>query len=282
MNKEKKETPYYFKLNVLVWILIGSLFSLIGIGLSIFPVTDDVQGTNVANAIQFATLVFTVASFLYLIKNFQQQSEQIQEQRKDSEFNRAIDAIYQHTTYTKAKLDSIENRIDVFNELMDEYKTIIRELEEVTDDNHRSKLNKRLVEVMVKIDGRVINFNKDIRRFIKIYILLVYNELFEEDEIIILSSIVRDTFFQEIAQFYHSFKHHFERFASFKEECRQYYAERNPDRDAEQSTLIFVGGIFKNLKEIEAISMLFREEKSSTLKSEIQLIRRQFNIGIRR
>lgn len=68
---------------------------------------DNANGYNSINAvIAYAGGVVNIITILFLFINYRQQKKQIENDRKDSEFNRALDIVYKQLEYSKRNLYS--------------------------------------------------------------------------------------------------------------------------------------------------------------------------------
>ncbi|PRD56743.1 hypothetical protein [Sphingobacterium gobiense] len=98
----------FYRCNNFVLILLGIAISAFGIMIPILYTNNEVDGTNVSNSIQFLTLLVGIATIAYVIKTFELQRKQIEDNNRNTEFNRVLDITYRQLDITKDRLKELD------------------------------------------------------------------------------------------------------------------------------------------------------------------------------
>lgn len=176
-----------------IWILIPALISFGLILFSLFiPIlySDNENDSAVfSNAIDMVTLITTIVSLYYLIKTLQSQQEQINQNKTDIEFDRAINFISNQTKITvNRKKKDIESYQDVIKESL----KLIYDNEDLDNQDNLFK-NLEYKDNLRKVIRRLRNHSFSLRMLMKPYIRMIFQQNFGEKEIFVLINVFNDS-----------------------------------------------------------------------------------------
>lgn len=104
-----KDKEIKFKLSTLLisLLVLGGIFCLFILSFTLFggTVLSQFGWETTSNAIGFTGLIATAASIIFLYANFIQQQKQIDDQKRDVEYNRLIDLVYRQLDFSKRRFD---------------------------------------------------------------------------------------------------------------------------------------------------------------------------------
>ncbi|WP_166334598.1 hypothetical protein [Sphingobacterium chungjuense] len=130
-----KDKEIKFKLSTLLisLLVLGGIFCLFILSFTLFggTVLSQFGWETTSNAISFTALIATAVSIIFLYANFIQQQKQIDDQKKDTEYNRVLDVVYRQLDLDIKKISDVELLIDDLQINTKEITDIISKLEAV-------------------------------------------------------------------------------------------------------------------------------------------------------
>ncbi|WP_182981720.1 hypothetical protein [Sphingobacterium sp. UME9] len=201
MGKEEKDFLSGFVGGVLV---IGVI-----LGLYVNSFAPENTAENITAVVSVLALIVSSVALFYLYRTYQTQREEIAEQKKellrnkkDVEYNRALDIIYKHIDYTLPLLDKLQT---LKKDIEGNSQAIWADFNRMGFNNQLIPYNfqtshekKVFVETVLSFESMVYDYSEEVNMILNLYISIVYNSSFNESEVKSLSLIVRQTFFDKL------------------------------------------------------------------------------------
>ncbi|GGE28114.1 hypothetical protein GCM10011516_27220 [Sphingobacterium cellulitidis] len=241
-------------------------------------ILENINGDNkVAEAnnttIQFLLLITSIITILFLILNFKQQQNQIKSNKRDTEFNRALELIEKYlklidisTLKTREKV--LSNNLNLILSL----DLLINEEKLSTPENIIN-----LGKYAVNSRGQIVVYLNQINATYALIIKLVYNPLFTKDEIIILSEFVCNHSYREIYNDIIRLDTYIvSELPKYKDMIIEYFKVYNKDGIKEYEK---TKKEFESLKErLSLYYILFDNRDSDQYESNVKTIRKYFKL----
>lgn len=187
--KNKKSIPFYKEKSFIYPVVIFLVIIFFTICTIIVSMKTELSLSIIQNLISFFALIITGITLFFLYKTLKQQQEQIDDNKKDSEFNRALDIInnsksieVQHFKGIIEKLRALELKIDKEENTSYSYKrSAVEYFQELINKGYKNSLSNHinnLNEAINLVNKLYNNYFSSITLFVKI----IYNDFFNEKE----------------------------------------------------------------------------------------------------
>lgn len=187
--KNKKSIPFYKEKSFIYPVVIFLVIIFFTICTIIVSMKTELSLSIIQNLISFFALIITGITLFFLYKTLKQQQEQLDGNKKDSEFNRALDIInnsksieVQHFKGIIEKLRALELKIDKEENTSYSYKmSAVEYFQELINKGYKNSLSNHinnLNEAINLVNKLYNNYFSSITLFVKI----IYNDFFNEKE----------------------------------------------------------------------------------------------------